>query len=68
MVHIRQPFFSIATAVIFAALGFAFAMSAYADMPAMLGGAELSASVATALSGLMLLMAYFSLVHLKHES
>lgn len=65
MVHIRQPFFSIATATIFGGLGLIYGIGANDGYPVVLGGAELDSVYGYALSGLLFLMAYFALVHLK---
>jgi hypothetical protein len=67
MVHIRQPFFSIATATIFAILGLVLGLGAGEGTEVMLGTYTLSAGAAWALTGLMFLMAYFALVHLKDK-
>lgn len=65
MVHIRQPMFSIMTAVIFALIGLVLGLGAGNGSEVMLADITLNSSTAWALSGLMFLMAYFSLVHLK---
>jgi len=65
MVHIRQSFFSIATAVIFSILGLLYGLGAAKGMGATIGSAELSTSVTWALAGLMFVMSYFALVHIK---
>lgn len=67
MVHIRQPFFSIAAASIFGALGLIYGVGAMVGYPFILLDAELDPTVGYALSGLLLLMAYFSLVHLRYR-
>jgi len=65
MVHIRQPFFSIVAAVIFGLLGTLYGLSAGQGSGAVLGSIELNVPVTWALSGVMFLMAYFALVHIK---
>lgn len=67
MLHMRQPFFSIVSAIIylFTALivgGFAgsHVTLAFGDMP-------VSSSIAWLVAGLFFIMAYFSLVHLSYD-
>lgn len=68
MLHIRQPFFSIATATIFAALGLIYSLGVQMNLPPVLIGVELDPVMGYVMSGLFFLMAYFSLVHLKYKS
>ena len=63
-VHIRQPFFSIVTAIIFGLLGLFYGIGAVQGAGVMLGSFELDVAVSWALTGVMFLMAYFALVHL----
>jgi len=63
-IHIRQPFFSIVTAIIFSVLGLFYGTSAVNNSGAMLGTLELNVSITWALTGVMFLMAYFALIHL----
>lgn len=65
MVHIRQPFFSIASASVFGILGLLFGIDAARNSAVMIGGAELTQGATWALTGVLFLMAYFALVHLK---
>jgi hypothetical protein len=65
MIHIRQPFFSIATAVIYGILGVIIGQGAGQSTTVMLGSLELNQATGWALTGVLFLMAYFSLVHLK---
>jgi hypothetical protein len=67
MVHIRQPFFSIAAAAIFGALGLMGGMSIMTNSPVVFGGNELNDQTLWSFIGVMFLMAYFSLVHLKED-
>jgi len=64
MIHIHQPFFSISASAIFGALGLGYAIDAVHNVPTTIAGVALGTPEAWALSGLLLLMAYFSLVHL----
>ena len=63
-IHIRQPFFSIVTAIIFGILGLFYGIGAVNGTGVVLGSTELNVSVSWALTGVMFLMAYFALVHL----
>ena len=63
----RQPFFSIVSAVVYLLGALLFAGAAEMQVPLTLGGAALSDSVTWAIGGLFFLMAYFSLVHLKYK-
>jgi len=63
MIHIRQPFFSIAASAVFGLL--ALLLDAATNSVVVIGGTELTSSAAWALTGVLFLMAYFSLVHLK---
>lgn len=65
MVHIRQPFFSILTAVVFGVLGLLYSFDAMNGTVVFIGGAELPAGATWALVGLLFLMAYFAIVHMK---
>jgi len=67
MFHIRQPFFSIVSAFIYTLMGLLFAGSAVDGVTSHLGGFELGPVAAWVFTGLMFVMAYFSLVHLRHE-
>lgn len=63
-IHIRQPFFSITTAIIFGIFGLMYGLAAAKGMGVMLGTLSLSVPVSWAISGIMFLMAYFALIHL----
>jgi len=65
MIHIRQPFFSIAASAVFGLLALLFGIDAATNSVVVIGGTELTSSAAWALTGVLFLMAYFSLVHLK---
>lgn len=67
MLYIRQPFFSIATASIFAALGLVYGIGAQLNFPVVFLNTNIDPTVGYALSGLLFVMAYFSLVHLKQR-
>ncbi len=71
MVHLRQPFFSIAAAAIFGLLGLLYGANAVADIPitiAMFGfEAVITPVMNYVAAGLMFVMAYFALAHLKNE-
>lgn len=70
MVHIRQPFFSIMTAMIFSLLGLLHGLDAINGTGVVMisNNVEINTSAAWALTGVMFLMAYFALVHLKEDS
>lgn len=65
MVHIRQPFFSIITATVFSLMGLMYGISAGKGAGIAFGTIELNMSASWALTGVMFLMAYFALVHIK---
>jgi len=65
MVHIRQPFFSIITATVFSLLGLMYGLTAAKGVGIMFGTIELNISATWALTGVMFLMSYFALVHIK---
>jgi len=80
MVHIRQPYFSILSATIFALAGLAYTLSAHIETQAALGnipnlgapqmvlmGGDVSPAIGFVIAGVCFLMAYFSLVHLKYK-
>lgn len=71
MVHLRQPFFSIASAAIFGVLGLMYGANAASGVPIVIGMFGFEAVVPpvmnTVVAGLMFVMAYFALVHLKKE-
>ncbi len=64
MVHMRQPFFSIATSIIFSLLGLVYGIDAIHNNAVVIAGAEVSPSALWTIAGTMFLMAYFALVHL----
>jgi len=66
MIHIRQPFFSIANAAVFALLGLGAACLAVNAEPLVIMAQEAPKQALWAFVGLSFLMAYFSLVHLKN--
>jgi len=65
MVHIRQPFFSIVSATIFMLLGLLYGVSNVNGDPISIGVVKFVPPVSWAVTGIMFLMAYFSLVHMK---
>jgi len=65
MIHIRQPFFSIITATIFGLLAVMYGIAAGHGTGIMFGSIELNVPATWALTGVMFLMAYFALVHIK---
>jgi hypothetical protein len=67
MIQIRQPFFSIVTSAIFALLGVLYGLNAGKGVSTMIGGVEMNTSGTWAFTGLMFLMAYFALVHMKYD-
>lgn len=66
LIHMRQPFFSITTGGIFALLGLLFGLASGTNS-LVFGGVAIGSSASWALTGLMFVMAYFSLVHLKYN-
>ncbi|MBP9760541.1 MAG: hypothetical protein KBD24_04255 [Candidatus Pacebacteria bacterium] len=65
MVHMNQPFFSIVSAAIFSILGLFFgSMGVLGDMVTF-GYLEVTSQAVWGITGLMFIMAYFSLVHLR---
>lgn len=67
MVEMRQPFFSILSAFIFADLGLLFVIAAINEWVIQFGALVITVPTAMALSGLMFVMAYFSLSHMMHR-
>jgi hypothetical protein len=67
MIHMRQPFFSVISATIYFAAALMFAGTTNFTPSVTFGDATLSTGVSWAISGLCFVMAYFSLVHLKHK-
>jgi hypothetical protein len=67
MIHMRQPFFSIVSALVYLISAMLFAFMAVNSVSVSVGGADLSTSVMQAISGLFFVMAYFSLVHIKYK-
>jgi hypothetical protein len=67
MVNIRQSFFSITTAIVFALLAVLYGLNATKGVSTMIGGVEINPSTTWALTGIMFLMSYFALVHIKHD-
>jgi hypothetical protein len=67
MVRIRQPFFSIATAFVFSALAVMYGLNAATGVSVFIGSVEFNAAASWALTGVMFLMAYFALVHIRDK-
>jgi hypothetical protein len=80
LVHIRQPYFSIINATLFALVGLAYTLSAHVETQAALGnipalgapqmvlmGGAVNPAISFVIAGVSFLMAYFSLVHLKYR-
>lgn len=67
MVEMRQPFYSILSAFIFADLGLLFVIAATNEWAIQLGSVIVNTPTAMALSGLMFLMSYFALAHMMHR-
>jgi hypothetical protein len=67
MVHMRQPFFSIVSALVYLSGALLLAAVAGSQSPLTIGGAVLNDGALWSISGLFFLMAYFSLVHLKDK-
>ncbi len=67
MIHMRQPFFSLATASIFLVLAILSGGSAISGQPIEFADVVFTQVPAYMMTGLMFIMAYFALVHLKHK-
>ena len=67
MIEMRQPFFSIANSAIFMVLGVFFGSLGTTGEAVSLGYLSMPSQALWAATGLMFIMAYFSLVHLKTE-
>lgn len=67
LVHIRQPFHSIATATVFLILAIFFGGAALSNAPVHFADLELGLRTMWTMTGLMFVMSYFSLVHLRHK-
>ncbi len=67
MIHMRQPFFSIASATTYLLCAVGLGWLAVTPDSVSLYGIPASSAVLYTLCGLMFLMAYFSLVHLKFK-
>jgi len=65
MLHVRQPFFSLAVASFLSALALLHGMGLATGNAVVIAGFELSDSAGWAVVGVMFLLAYFALVHLK---
>lgn len=65
MLHMRQPYFSMLSALIYGLLGVLFGLSAAFGAPITLQGVELAGAIEWSITGVMFIMAYFSLVHLR---
>ncbi len=65
MIRIRQPFYSIASSIVFTAHAILYGVNAINGVYFSIGNAMFSPSVTWAMSGLMFLMGYFSLVHIR---
>lgn len=67
MIHMRQPFYSIASAATYLLCAIGLGLLAATPDAVLLFGTTAPSSALWALCGLMFLMAYFSLVHLKFK-
>lgn len=67
MVEMRQPFFSVVSAIVFAAWGLFFGLSAILGWNVVVGGWGVTDQLSWLLAGLHFLMSYFSLAHLQHR-
>lgn len=67
MIQMKQPFYSIAAAVIFVAWGIVHGVRSVQQWEVMIGGWAMPIEVSYAITGLMFVMAYFSLIHLRHK-
>ena len=67
LIHMRQPFFSIANATIFLVLGIFFGGASIAAQPVAFADLEMGVQISWVITGVCFVMAYFSLVHLKYK-
>jgi len=65
MMTMRQPFYSTCAAVVFAALGIFMGLRSAYGWQLMIDGWSMPTGVSWGLCGLMFVMAYFSLTHMK---
>ncbi len=65
MLHMRQPFYSIVSAIIFGGLGLVYGLQSINGFDVRFGGVTLSTQIGWAISGVLFLMAYFSIAHLQ---
>lgn len=67
MVEMKQPFFSIAAAILFALWGLAHGVRSAMELPVSINGWDMPLWFSYAITGLMFVMAYFALTHLRHK-
>jgi len=67
MIHMRQPFHSIATAAVFLVFGVLFGGAAISQSGVTFADVTLNEQATWAATGLMFVMSYFSLVHLRYR-
>lgn len=67
MVHMRQPFYSIVSAVVYLAGALLLAAVSQSGAVVSVGFTTLNGSALLSVAGLFFIMAYFSLVHLKYR-
>lgn len=65
MVHMNEPFHSIAAAAMFGIFGLLFGAAAISEVPVIIADLSLNMTAAWMISGVSFVMSYFSLVHLK---
>lgn len=67
MLHMNASFFNIAAAIIFCLLGFLFGVSLVSDQVPVITLYLTDMRFSIVLSGLMFIMAYFSIKNLRHQ-
>lgn len=67
MITMRQSFYSITASIIFSGFGIFFACAASYNWQVLIDAWKMPSEFSWGVAGLMFLMAYFSLAHLKHK-
>ena len=67
MTHLNHSSFSIAAAATFGMFGLLFGIAGFTGSTVNFGDMEFSNSIAWVITGLMFVLAYSALVHLKHD-
>jgi hypothetical protein len=67
MIEMKQPFYSIAAAIIFATWGLIHGIRSVQQWNLQVGSWDMPIWFSFAIAGLMFVMAYFSLAHMRHK-